>query len=223
MFTIRPYREGDAEGCDQCFYEGFFTCPINENDRILLRDYAQVLIEKCSFAYVAETPDCQIVGFISGNYGKRFCPMKRDSDRYKRHYVVWCRMFLKFYLKGYCLSETFQKQLDGFILQAREREEKFFDGCDLELVALTSRKDYRKGLGTALVSRFMDRAVADGARNVRLLTNTLASWEFYEKRGFMKILEKPFTDGSGQKTLIYECCPGREKNERINQQICPFF
>lgn len=125
MFTIRPYREGDAEGCGQCFYEGFFTCPINENDRILLRDYAQVLIEKCSFAYVAETPDCQIVGFISGNYGKRFCPMKRDSDRYKRHYVVWCRMFLKFYLKGYCLSETFQKQLDGFILQAREREEKF--------------------------------------------------------------------------------------------------
>ena len=49
MFTIRPYREGDAEGCGQCFYEGFFTCPINENDRILLRDYAQVLIEKCSF------------------------------------------------------------------------------------------------------------------------------------------------------------------------------
>ena len=178
MFTIRPYREGDAEGCGQCFYEGFFTCPINENDRILLRDYAQVLIEKCSFAYVAETPDRQIVGFISGNYGKRFRPMKKDSDRYKRHYVTWCRMFLKFYLKG----------------------------------ALTSRKDYRKGLGTALVSRFMDRAVADGARNVRLLTNTLASWEFYEKKGFTKILEKPFSDGSGQKTIIYEYCLGqREK------------
>ena len=108
MFTIRPYREGDAEGCGQCFYEGFFTCPINENDRILLRDYAQVLIEKCSFAYVAETPDRQIVGFISGNYGKRFRPMKKDSDRYKRHYVTWCRMFLKFYLKGYCLSEIFR-------------------------------------------------------------------------------------------------------------------
>ena len=46
---------------------------------------------------------------------------------------------------------------------------------------LHSRKDYRKGLGTALVSRFMDRAVADGARNVRLLTNTLASWEFMKK------------------------------------------
>lgn len=204
MFTIRPYREEDTEGCGRCFYEGFFTCPINENDRIFLRDYAQVLIEKCSFAYVAEASDHQIVGFISGNYGKRFRSMKTDPDQCKKHYVAWCRMFLKFYLKGYRLSEAFQKQLDGFILQAREREGKFFDGCDLELVALTSRKDYRKGLGTALVSRFMDRAAADGARNVRLLTNTLASWEFYEKRGFTKIIEKPFPDGSGQKTLIYE-------------------
>lgn len=212
MFTIRPYREGDAEGCGQCFYEGFFTCPINENDRIFLRDYAQVLIEKCSFAYVAEASDHQIVGFISGNYGKRFRSMKTDPDQCKKHYVAWCRMFLKFYLKGYRLSEAFQKQLDGFILQAREREGKFFDGCDLELVALTSRRDYRKGLGTALVSRFMDRAVADGVRNVRLLTNTLASWEFYEKRGFTKILEKPFPDGSEEKTIIYEYCTGqREK------------
>ena len=212
MFMIRPYREEDAGGCGQCFYEGFFTCPIDENDRILLRDYAQVLIEKCSFTYVAETLDHQIAGFISGNYGKKFRPLKTDSDRCKKHYMAWCRMFLKFYLKGYCLSEAFQKQLDSFILQAREREEQFFDGCDLELVALTSRTDYRKGLGTVLVSRFMDRAGNDGAETVRLLTNTLASWKFYEKRGFSKILEKPFPDGSGQKTIIYEYCLGqREK------------
>ena len=83
--------------------------------------------------------------------------IRSSSDRCKRHYVAWCRMSLKFYLKGYRLSAAFQKQLDGFILQAREREEQFFGGCDLELVAITSRKDYRKGLGTALVSRFMDR------------------------------------------------------------------
>lgn len=51
--------------------------------------------------------------------------MKTDSDRCKRHYVAWCRMSLKFYLKGYRLSAAFQKQLDGFILQAREREEQF--------------------------------------------------------------------------------------------------
>ena len=114
---------------------------------------------------------------------------------------------------------AFQKQLDSFILQAREREEQFFDGCDLELVALTSRTDYRKGLGTVLVSRFMDRAGNDGAETVRLLTNTLASWKFYEKRGFTKIWEKPFPDGSGQKTIIMNTASDREKNEMSRQQI----
>ena len=125
MFIIRPYREQDAVGCGQCFYEGFFTCPINANDRIFLRDYAQVLIEKCSFTYVAESPDHQIVGFISGNYNKKFRLRKTNSDRCKRHYGAWCRMFFKFYLKQYHLSKAFQKQFDAFFLQLRERDEKF--------------------------------------------------------------------------------------------------
>ena len=129
MFIIRPYREQDSVGCGQCFYEGFFTCLINANDRIFLRDYARVLIEKCSFAYVAESPDHQIVGFISGNYDKKFRLRQTNSDHCKRHY---------------------------------------------------------------------------GANTVKLMTNTLASWEFYEKRGFTKTAEKLFPDGSGHKTIIYE-------------------
>lgn len=31
-----------------------------------------------------------------------------------------------------------------------------------------------------------------------------ASWEFYEKRGFKKVAEKPFQDGSGNQSLVYE-------------------
>lgn len=51
MFTIRPYRPEDAMGCGECFYEGFFSCPIDANDRAFLRDYGQVLVEKCNFTY----------------------------------------------------------------------------------------------------------------------------------------------------------------------------
>ena len=43
-----------------------------------------------------------------------------------------------------------------------------------------------------MVTQFLNRAKADGADRVRLFTNTLASWEFYEKRGFKKVAEKPF-------------------------------
>ena len=43
------YAEKDAAACGECLYEGFFTAPVEDCDKLLLRDYAQVLIEKCSF------------------------------------------------------------------------------------------------------------------------------------------------------------------------------
>ena len=113
-------------------------------------------------------------------------------------------MFLKYYLKRYKMSERFQKQWDHFSSQLQERDSKTFGACDLELVALASKAAYRKGLGTALVTQFLSRASADGADTVRLLTNTLASWEFYEKRGFARVAETPFRDGSENRTIIYE-------------------
>ena len=59
IFTIRPYAENDA-ACGECLYEGFFTAPAEDCDKVLLRDYAQVLIEKCNFTYVAETEEGQV-------------------------------------------------------------------------------------------------------------------------------------------------------------------
>ena len=55
MFLIRKFEERDVPDCAMCFYESFFDCPLTENDRAFLRDYAQVLAEKCSFTYVAES------------------------------------------------------------------------------------------------------------------------------------------------------------------------
>ena len=63
--------------------------------------------------------------------------------------------------------------------------------------------DYRQGLGTALVKTFLQRAAHDRAVTICLWTNSLASWEFYEKRGFVKIAEKPFSDGSGERSFVY--------------------
>ena len=83
-------------------------------------------------------------------------------------------------MKRYKMSAPFQKQFDAFVRQAQERDREIFGKCDLELVALSSRRNYRKGLGSALVTQFLNRAKDDGAECVRLFTNTLVSWEFYE-------------------------------------------
>ena len=55
MFLIRKFEDKDVPDCAMCFYESFFDSPLTENDRAFLRDYAQVLAEKCSFTYVAES------------------------------------------------------------------------------------------------------------------------------------------------------------------------
>ena len=204
MFTVRPYKEEDAAACGDCFYEGFFSCSVDQNDKIFLRDYAQILIEKCNFTYVAETEDDQVIGFICGKYDKHFSKALAAQYETKRHYGRWCKKFLKFFLKRYKMSAPFQKQFDAFVRQAQERDKEIFGKCDLELVALSSRRNYRKGLGTALVTQFLNRAKDDGAECVRLFTNTLVSWEFYEKRGFKKVAEKLFQDGSGNQSLVYE-------------------
>ena len=99
VFTIRPYAERDAAACGECLYEGFFTAPIDHCDKLLLRDYAQVLIEKCNFTFVAEAEDGQVVGFVCGKYDKAFDRTLANRYRCKRHYGLWCRMFLKYYLK----------------------------------------------------------------------------------------------------------------------------
>lgn len=204
MFTLRPYQASDASACGECLYEGFFSCPIEAHDRMLLQDYAQVLIEKCNFAYVAEAENRQVVGFICGKYSKQFSPSLARQYETKKHYGLWYKMFFKFYLKQYRLSPAFEAQFDNFFRQLQEREAAIFGACDLELVAISSRAAYRKGLGTALLERFLDRGKADGANSVRLFTNTLASWEFYEKRGFARVAQVPFRDGSGNQSIVYE-------------------
>ena len=147
MFTIRPYRPEDAMGCGECFYEGFFSCPIDANDRAFLRDYGQVLVEKCNFTYVAVTREQQVVGFISGKYSKGFSKALASRCDTTRHYGAWVRMFLKFYLRGYKLSAAFQKQFEAFFQQARERDNRDFRDCDLELVALSSKRDFERDWG----------------------------------------------------------------------------
>ena len=157
MFTVRPYKKEDAAACGDCFYEGFFSCSVDQNDKILLRDYAQILIEKCNFTYVAETEDHQVVGFICGKYDKRFSKALAAQYETKKHYGRWCKMFLKFYLKRYKMSAPFQKQFDAFFRQLQERDKETVDikcqhhsRSSLMPFSVSYRKGIRKPLGNAI-------------------------------------------------------------------------
>lgn len=204
MFNVHPYKEADLVDCTTCLYESFFTCPISKVDRIFLQEYIQVLLEKCNITFVAEDDSKKVVGLICGKYSPYFNKKLANTYATKKHYGVWCRMFFKFYLKMYKLSDAFKFEFDDFFAQLQERDAKLFGKCDLGLMALCSMINYRKGLGTALLNQFLIKAQADEADTIRLFTNTLASYQFYGKRGFRLIASKPFKDGSDNKSLVYE-------------------
>ena len=103
MFLVRKFEERDVPDCAMRFYESFFDCPLTENDKKFLRDYAQVLAEKCSFTYVAES-EGQVVGFIIGHYKKDFDKALAKLHDAKPHYKAWFRCFFKFAFGGYKMS-----------------------------------------------------------------------------------------------------------------------
>ena len=119
MFVVRKYEERDVPACAKCFYESFFDCPLTEKDKIFLRDYAQVLIEKCSFTYVAES-EGQVVGFIIGHYKKDFDKVLAKRHDVKPHYKAWFRCFFKFAFGGYKMSAPFKAQFDVFYKKLKE-------------------------------------------------------------------------------------------------------
>lgn len=202
LFTVRKFEAGDADDCAMCFYYGFFDCPLTKEDREFLRDYVQILIEKCSFTYVA-LADGKVIGFISGSYKKSFnIALARKSDT-KRHYWAWIKCFAKFSFGGYKLSPAFKEQFDAFFRRIRERNKHTPMACDCELVALTSRREYRRGLGTALWMTFAGRCASDGVKRIRLFTDSDASYDFYERRGFTRVWSKPYSFGGGS-SYVYE-------------------
>lgn len=191
MFVIREYRHDDLADCMQCFYEGFFNCPVTENDRKFLMDYTQVLIEKSNFTLVAVADD-SAVGFICGMYQKRFDRILAKQHMCRMHFGVWCRFVFRYFLGLYRLSPSFKDAFELFFYKVRQCYRMPLGECDCELSSLASRKAYRKGVGTALVDGFVDQCHWTHAKEIRLFTNTAANYGFYDKYGFSLVKEAPF-------------------------------
>ena len=132
-----------------------------------MRDYAQVLIEKCSFTYVAEAKG-RSSGLLSGitkRVSTNRLPKTHDA---KPHYKAWLRCFFKFAFGGYKMSAPFKAQFDLFYKKLKENGKDTPLACDCELMALCSRKRFpqRAGNGAlgSLSGAVHSKRRKDGAR-----------------------------------------------------------
>lgn len=202
-FLVRDYQPQDLEDCAHCLLEGFFKVDMTPEMLAFFMDYVYVLVGKSSFTLVAETGG-KIVGFICAEYQKNFDRQlaKKTVHPATGAFIKW---LLKYQTGGYNLPEEFQRAFKEFFSVARNMEGKELGACDCELSALSSRKGYRGGLGTALVDAMLARCGKAGAKTIRLFTNTDASYQFYDKHGFSKTAEKPYNyEGHTGTSLLYE-------------------
>lgn len=208
MYLIRSYRPDDLDACTVCLIEGFFDV-CGENDRAFMKDYTQVLIEMSSFTFVAEEEGA-VRGFICGQYKKGFSKELAKRSDHKRHYGMFVKLYFKFLLNLYKMSPEFKKEFDIFFAKMKERPNNIMDDCDCELFTLTSMKDHRKGIGTAMTDAFMRRCTDDGASRIKVLTNTASTYGFYKKYGTVAYEKEYDVKGCLGSTLIYEIGPRPE-------------
>lgn len=62
-----------------------------------------------------------------------------------------------------------------------------------ETMMLTSQKDYRGGIGRAMMDVWVEESRARGYRRTTVCTDTALSWDFYERYGFERVREFPLT------------------------------
>ena len=204
MFDVRLYKTKDLLDCEMCLYESFFDAKINDKDIKFLNDYSRLLIEASNFTYVATNEKGEVVGWIAGLYNSNF-----DQKIYKKHYArrhvfKLMKIVIKLALERYKLSDEFDRQVKNFFFQVKEKDDMDFSNYDLEILALASKKDYRKGLGTKLLSELIKHAKKEGAKTIKVFTKTYFSYQFYKKKGFKKVEEKSFKNDEENKSLVYE-------------------
>ena len=162
-----------------------------------------MLAEKCSFTYVAES-EGQSSGLSSGTTKRVFDKSLAKTHDAKPHYKAWLRCFFKFAFGGYKMSAPFKAQFAVFYKKLKENGKDTPLACDCELMALCSRKDFRKGLGTALWEAFQERctiriSIRCACSPIRMLHTHSMKSAVFRLYG-----EKPYSFGTPGKSLVYE-------------------
>jgi ribosomal protein S18 acetylase RimI-like enzyme len=144
----------------------------------LFRGYVEASLAAASWAEVASDSRGP-AGFLLGRIEDDDTFLLRCSAFWKRLKVMWN------FIRG---SYGRLKDPRGFVRALRTTDKKVRELCknmNGEVVLFVVDPDYQgRGIGTALMDRFLDYARARGAKTVSLATDIDSNWRFYEIYGF---------------------------------------
>jgi len=200
-YTVRNYTNNDLEECTDCYIGGFFEKNTTK-DRKFLRDCMDALVGLSNFTLVAET-DGKIAGFLGFSYKETFNKELSETFNVPGRHKNFRTIGMKRRLGLYRLSKEFKKEFRRFITEVMLKPDITND-CDCEIIVLSSRKDLRKGVGTALVQEMTERCRSNGASRIRIATDTSWNHSFYGRFGTIVYEQEHEIDGIAGRTFVYE-------------------
>lgn len=186
MFLIREADfEKDLDGICESFVQGFFSKSNREEIKPLAKDILPGYAKMADCVLVAEYEKA-VRGVLFGSFGK-----KNKISGYLYFFSTFLYVSCKYFVGAYELRPLARREIKLFV--KRMCKLFYFDfvtSCKgAELMVLTSQTDYRKGIGTALVKEFVEKCRKNGCILIKVATESVVNFRFYEKHGFVLVRE----------------------------------
>lgn len=184
-YLVRRFQPAhDLEAARRCFISGFhhvFWPFIDESEPRLLDDIILAAHGTCDHSYVAEV-DGEARGLLFGCFVYRLnWPRK-----------IWAvdSFLLRFLARRYEMSDLAFKcvlqVLWGYLPHIYLQK-----ATPSETLLLTSQREYRGGIGRAMMDAWIADTGRAGYRHSTVGTDSELSWDFYERYGFERVREFP--------------------------------
>ncbi|MDD2404535.1 MAG: GNAT family N-acetyltransferase [Victivallaceae bacterium] len=181
--VFRPYQPRDIERCAELAKDAWPVLSIIGKDSIhsVMKAYIKMnlLLSDCKEVCYYNK---EVIGFIFGS-------INQEKNFSLQRYIKANKLFWGFLTGKYGKIEKKYRFLVSVILTVFKVEllcRKF----DSEINLIVIDKEYRGlGIGTKLITRFLEKAKQKGSKSIYLYTDIESNWKFYEIYGFNRYRE----------------------------------
>ncbi len=185
-FVIRPFEpEKDLEAAYKCYVSGFYHCLWPLIDHAEKRFTHEIILMSHAISDVSliAEADGEARGILMGFFPRELKSLLRAA----LHSIAFnVQVLLRKYKMSPFAKAAYWQGIRGDLSNILHGTESV-----AEVLLLTSQKDYRKGIGTALMDAWVEEVRKRGYKKTTLCTDSTVNWRFYEKYGFKRIAEYP--------------------------------
>ncbi|MBN1288871.1 MAG: hypothetical protein JXA49_04455 [Actinobacteria bacterium] len=186
-YLVRKYDpKKDLEGATKCMIEGFdhILWPLYDYTEGFAEAFVKMVTNFCSSTYIAEA-DGEARGLLAGSY----MDMKQ-LQKFSQYAITDLGLpFMTGRFKFHPFARINAVRIvAGFLPFAFKHPFKLNAS---ETVLLCSQKDYRGGIGRAMMDAWLEDSRGYGFDDSTVCTDSALSWDFYERYGFNRIVEFP--------------------------------